>query len=406
MPPVIDVALVGAGGFGQYYLKELLHNHQDRVRLAGVIDPFPERCPELGELQARSIPIYPALGDFFAASSAQLVFISSPIHVHAAQTILALEHGASVLCEKPLCPTIQEAHCMAQAEAEYPGFVAIGYQWSFSGAIQTLKQDILRGVLGHPVRLKSRVYWPRGAVYFARNAWAGRQKTDDGAWVLDSPAGNAAAHYLHNMLYVLGETRETSAAVRSVQAELFRVNPIENYDTAAMRVLTESGAEILFYTTHASEKNIDPIFEYAFENAVVSFNRNTGDSITARFHDGREKNYGNPFASGMDKLWQSVEAVHTGQPLACGIEAAIPQVLCINGAQESAPAIIQFPDSLVHTKPRDGDPLLYIEGLENLLDNCCRANVLPSESGQAGWAAAGRVIDLRNYDHFPKYATQ
>jgi predicted dehydrogenase len=399
MPDKVTVALVGAGGYGQYYANELLHT--DRIQLVGVIDPYADRSPHIEEIRTRHIPLYADMSDFFEGSTAQLVCIASPIQLHAPQTILALKHGANVLCEKPLCATIQDALRMARAAEQATGFAAIGYQWSFAPAIQSLKADILSGELGHPIRLKSRVYWPRPDAYYNRNRWAGRIKLDDGSWVLDSPAGNAAAHYLHNMLYVLGSTRETSATVQSIQAELYRVNPIENYDTGILRCITEAGVEILFYTTHACQNNINPIFDYEFEHAVVRFNQNTGEDIVAHFKDGRQKNYGNPFSEGMGKIWQCAEAVQTGQPVACGIQAAIPHVLCINGAQESA-AIVDFPDSLRRTVARSSDTLTYVEGLEDLLTHCYEANILPSESGLADWATAGRIINLHQYNHFPQ----
>jgi hypothetical protein len=56
-----------------------------------------------------------------------------------------------------------------------------------------------------------------------------------GLGIFDSPANNATAHFLHNMFYLLGATRETSAAPAVVQAELYRANAIENFDTAAIR---------------------------------------------------------------------------------------------------------------------------------------------------------------------------
>ena len=45
---------------------------------------------------------------------------------------------------------------------------------------------------------------------------------EQGNPIFDSPVSNACAHYLHNMLYVLGPTRETSAMPARVQAELTR----------------------------------------------------------------------------------------------------------------------------------------------------------------------------------------
>ena len=98
------------------------------------------------------------------------------------------------------------------------------------------------------------------ASYYNRNDWAGRIKSDSGEWVLDSPANNAMAHYLHNALYVLGETPTTSARPISVQAELYRANPIENYDAAVLRVMTDKNVEVLFYGAHTVPDEAHPTF--------------------------------------------------------------------------------------------------------------------------------------------------
>ena len=171
------------------------------------------------------------------------MLIVTPIHLHAEHTCFALRNGANVLCEKPLAGTLIDALAMheAQREASERGgpFTAIGYQWSFSQAVQSLKRAILSGSLGRPVRMRTMVHQPRPIGYFRRNDWAGRIRTPDGHSVFDSPVNNASAHFLHNMFYLLGATRETSATPAWVQAELYRANAIENYDTAALRCRTQ-----------------------------------------------------------------------------------------------------------------------------------------------------------------------
>jgi predicted dehydrogenase len=402
MQATINVALAGIGGYGKNYVTELLEaGDAHAVNLIGVIDPYADSSPHVDELKQRQIPIYDDLDAFFAAHSVDLMLLSTPIHLHAPQTITSLAHGANVLCEKPLCATVQDAHAMSAAEAQNPGFVAIGYQWSFAQAIQNLKQDIMSGVMGKPLRLKSCIFWPRPRAYYQRNGWAARIRLDDSTWVLDSPANNATAHYLHNMLYVLGDTRETSARPARVQAELYRANAIENYDTAAMRCVTDSDVEILFYTTHVTLNNINPIFDFEFENATVTYVADSDRGIEARFTDGRRKDYGDPFAENMGKIWQCVDSVRTGERPACGIEAAAMQTLCVNGAQESPDAIIDFPAEVVRTVG-DGDlQLTYVDGMEDILTTCYDTNCLPSEVDGIQWARAGRWIDLHDYHQFP-----
>lgn len=400
----ITVAMVALGGYGNFHLGQLLHPPAGRdFELVAGIDPNPVGCHYLDDLATRGIPIYPDLDAFYAAGDADLVIIAAPIHLHAPFTMKALAHGSSVLCEKPVAATIQEAREMGAAEAAAEGFVGIGYQWSYSNAIQALKQDILAGELGRPLRLRTKVLWPRPHSYYHRNTWAAKLRAANGGWVLDSPVNNATAHYLHNCFYVLGPTRETSARPAWVQAELYRANDIENYDTAAIRCETAEGVEVLFYTAHPVSDSVGPSLTYEFEDAVVTFEPWAGP-LVAHFHDGRVKDYGNPSADDGQKLWQAMDAVSTGAPLACGIAAASSHTLCVDGAQESMPEIGHFPRDLIRQRPMgDDDALTYVPGLLETLETCYDEGVLPSELGSAPWARRGQTIDLRDYDRFPRY---
>jgi predicted dehydrogenase len=401
---VTRIALVGLGGYGEGYVRELLQPPADRgVQLVAGIDPVPERCQSLPELEQAGIPILPSLQDFLVQDHADLVVLASPIHMHATQTCLALAYDSHVLCEKPVCALIQDAQRMAEAEQRAGKFVAIGYQWSFTSAIQALKRDIMSGVLGQPKRLKTCVLWPRAASYYHRNHWAGRIKTDAGDWVLDSPANNAMAHYLHNMLYVLGGTVSTSTRPVSVQAELYRANPIENYDAAALRVVTEGNVEILFYGAHTVQDITHPTFSFEFETATVNYTAFSETGITARFSNGKTKLYGDPNApgAGWEKLWQCVESIYTHEPVACGIEAASAQTRCINGAQESC-EITPVPAEFVRKNPvGESDTLTWVVGLQEALLRGYDLDCLPSETKVLPWAKVGKVINLTQYQSYP-----
>lgn len=404
MSKTVTIALAGIGGYGDEYLGELLNTPAERgVHLVAAIDPKPERSRHIDEVRKRGIPVFPDLAAFYATSSADLVVISAPIHLHAPLTCLALSRGSFVLCEKPLCATIQEALQMAEAERTSGRSVAIGYQWSFSPAIQALKRDIMTDEFGRPVRLKTLVLWPRRKSYYARGRWAGAIRSADGQWILDSPVNNATAHYLHNMLYILGTTRDTSARPVEVQSELYRANPIENYDTAALRCRTENGVEILFYSTHAVPTAVGPLFRYEFEKGVVQYGGpDHQDRIVAHFNDGRLREYGDPNAEVFNKLWQSVESIRSGAPLVCTVRTATPHTLCVNGAQESVPEITVFPVPLVKTEENAAkDCLTWVEGLRESFVQCYDQGILPAEQGSISWTRGGRIVDLRNYRSFP-----
>ncbi len=403
----VEMVLVGIGGYGGSYVQAALADQgQYGARLVGAVDPAPEKTKSMAPLQAAGVPLFPTLDAFYANCQAELVVISAPIQYHAPLSIQALEHGSHVLCEKPVAATIQEALAMQQAATAAKRFLAIGYQWSFADAIQAIKQDVLAGRFGAPRRLKTLVSWPRQASYYGRASWAGALRAADGSWVLDSPVNNATAHYLHNMLYLLGEAREAAATPVAVQAELYRANPIGNYDTAALRCRTATDVDLLFYTSHAVPSTIGPICVFEFDNATLAYTGGGASAgFVACFDDGSRQAYDQPESTPCNKLWQTVAAIRgDAPPPACQVATAIPHLLCVNGAQESSP-VGDFPAALIHIDPQpNGDSLRWVQNLQGVMVACFAAGLMPADLPEATWATTAQWVDLRGYRHFPRQA--
>jgi predicted dehydrogenase len=396
----VSLVLVGIGGMGAVYVRELLdHRDTGSFRIAGAVDPDPERCPWLEELHAIGVPMFATLEAFYRNRTAELAVISSPIQFHADQTCLALAKGSHVLCEKPVAGTIGEARRMMEAERGSDRRVAVGYQWSFSPAVQALKKDVLSGRFGRAKRLKCLYLWPRDERYYRRNDWAGRKRDAAGCWILDSPAQNAMAHDLHNMFYVLGREGHTSARPAAVEAGLYRAYPIENYDTAAMRAVTEEGIEILFYVTHVPRQDKGPVLCYEFERAVVRCESRTS-GLRAESPGAAPVDYGVPDAAPMNKLWDMIRVVRSGERPVCGLEAAASQTLCVNGMQDSMPEIKDFPEALRRIAGEGQGSRVWVDGLGEALEECYEKNALPSELGFA-WSVPGRRIELGPSYSFP-----
>ena len=402
----VTVALVAIGGYGAGYVKSLLEpEYREIVEIVGAADPTPEHCPQLAELEAMNVPIRVTIEELYDELDAppDLAIISSPIHWHARQTIAALSHGSNVLCEKPMCATVQEADAIIDARDRAGKFVSIGYQRSFTPAVQALKKDIRGGVLGRPKRLKCLCLGWRGEKYYGRNNWAGAMKSPEGAWVLDSPANNAMAHFVHHMFYILGPETDRSARPVRVTAELYRANDITNFDTCAIRATTDTGVEVLFYSSHAVDVKDPTAFRHEFAGAVVTSERidDWHSKIVARFKDGSTKDYSEldvPHIPG--KLREAVELAKSGGPLTCGPEAARSQTLCINAAHDSMPDVVVFPKSMLDVMGEPGDRVTFVPGLADVLHKCYEQNGLPSELG-IDWAKPGKEIDLTDYAWFP-----
>ncbi len=399
MAKPVTVALAGISGYGHSYVDALLANKPGaEFEFVAAVDPFPQRCRSIDALRARELPIYPTmLGLFGAHPETDLIILCTPIHLHASQICDSIRAGANVLCEKPLAGSVHDGQRVLRAEAvaqKQGKFIGIGYQWSFSSAVLSLKRDILSGQLGRALRLRTRVDFPRDEAYFRRNNWAGKIHAPGGEDVYDSPVNNATAHYLHNMLFLLGERIESALVPLTVQAELYRANDIENFDTAAMRCEMPGGAELLFYTTHATYDRHGPSFVYEFERATVTYDNRDGE-IKATFRDGTTRNYGSPERERDQKIWQSIAAVRSGAPLPCTPRTAFAHTLCAAAAQESGAAITRVPASALRLRPSEEGSMVVVDGLAEALDECFESATLPSESSSLPWARPGKVVQLR-----------
>jgi predicted dehydrogenase len=384
--------MAAIGGYGQHYLQALLDEvPAGHARLAGVVDPCAKDSAVWPRVRDLGVPVVGEVEEFFGAGHrADVTVVSSPIHFHVPQTLAALAGGSHVLCDKPLGATVPGVDDVVEARDRAGRFVMIGYQWSYSDAIQALKRDLLDGLYGRPVRMTTLCAWPRGTSYYQRNSWAGRLRDrDSGAWVLDSPANNAMSHFLHNALFVTGPAMAASALPVAVTAELARAYPIESADTAACRVLTDDGCEVLFLASHATERVIEPRFRLECERGVIVCGE-TSRTVAGTTAEGRVRDYGDPDATHQfRKLFAAIEHVRNpAGDVACGVEAAAAQTACVVAMHESALEIVRVPALLRRGLP---DDRVHVLGLEDELLRCYQASVLPSEIG-CPWAEPGRRV--------------
>ncbi|WP_041082350.1 Gfo/Idh/MocA family protein [Thermotoga profunda] len=389
----LSILLVGVGGYGAKYVEYLLRERENySVQIVGVVDPQAKKSKFYDILADMKIPIYDDLKDFYKYHKADLAIISSPIHYHCDQTCLALEHGSNVLCEKPAAATVQEVKKMIEYRDRFEKIVAIGFQWVYDPTFLKLKQDILAGKFGRPIRLKTMVLWPRDITYYTRSSWAGRIKIN-GKWVLDSVANNATAHFLHSMLFILGDDLPNTVFPQTIQAELYRANKIESFDTCCMRIWAKN-IEILFYATHASKEKIGPYFVYEFEKARIIFNdpRVGENKLVAVYNDGETQFYGVIDHGSMKKLWDIIRAVRGEKNINCSLESALAHTLVINGAHESS-KIVDFPEKIIKREQE----IVWVENLTDVIKESFENNRLFSET-KVQWSYSGKTIDLNNYE--------
>ena len=225
--------------------------------MMAVCDPDVKRfAAEMDKLRGSGLAVYSSLDQLLADPKVQAVWLPVPITLHRKFTRAAVDAGKAVLCEKPAAATVDDVDQMISDRDRTGQVVAIGFQDIYDPLVQDAKRRILAGELGAISKASVWGVWPRDSLYYGRNSWAGGLRRD-GEWVLDSPASNAMAHFITLLLFLLGPTQQTAAAPISIEAELYRANPIDNYDTCGLRVTIENGTSILILLTHAGRRECD-----------------------------------------------------------------------------------------------------------------------------------------------------
>lgn len=383
---MISVVLVGVGGYGGLIAEEVLENAQKHnAFIKAIVEPFLESSPVKDVIKEKNIKVYGDLSDFYKENKADIAIISTPIHLHKDQCILAMENGSDVLCEKPIAPTLQDAYEMKNCAEKTGRNLNIGFQLSHAPAILKLKEDILNNKFGKFQGAYATICWPRNSVYFAR-PWAAKAKIN-GKWVLDSIAMNACAHYLHNMFFLAGEFLGKSAQPEKIGAKLFRANDIETYDTALIEVKIRDNISLKFTASHATEENINPLNILYFEKAKIYISEDDGDnSVYAEYSDGTKEKYGATYKDRFKKIWYAFDVFEGKKKPVCTVDTALPHLKCINALSQYF-EVRNFENVVIKNDVK------CVEGLDRMFINAFKNNVMPE-------IFESEFIDIRNYQFF------
>lgn len=387
----MKIALVGSSGYAACYIHIFQNEKLEDTELCAVIDPFADKSPCYPWIQAQGIPVYSTLEEFYEkGNTAELVIVSSPIQFHKSQCETAMGNGAVVLSEKPLCATTADALELEKFQEKTGKALGVGFQWSFSKTMTGLKRDILDGKLGKPVLLKTMASMKRDDSYYDNSTWKGRIKDAKGNMIMDSIIMNASSHYLHNMLFLLGDAMDTAAEPESIECSLYKARDIQSFDTCFLEGDFANGCKILYCASHAAERSEDPSFTYIFENAVVTYDGGEKNSVKAVFSDGSVKDYGKPQTSAElnRKFFEMIKVAKGEEAPVCSVKTILPHLSICNRITLELP-VTSFEKSSV-VKEEKG---LHVKGLLDAMKTFFEKGENPYAQGMS-WASPSVKLTL------------
>jgi predicted dehydrogenase len=357
----LRIGLVGAGWMGHTHARAWLA-HATRAQLVAVADASESRARTLAERYgAGRAQVYPGLGELLAAPDVDAVDICLPHHLHAEAVVAAAGAGKHVLCEKPLCVSLEESRAVRIAlERSGTAFMA-AHNKLFTSGMREARRLLSEGAVGavHVVRTIEAGYHealkrdtPPLELAPGESTWSWRRDPAraGGGELIDN-----GWHAVYSLLALAGSR---PVEVSAVLGDYFIHNEgVE--DTGALLVRFESGAMGLVLTSWAFG---DPPPSYEF---LVSGQRGSFAGSVDRLVLGR---HGSPPSE-----WAF------GRPDLAGQAAGLLRAAARRARRPAG------------RKPTPEHPLAasFVGELGHFLDV-----VLEGAPGIATWAAAARVLQV------------
>ncbi len=158
----INVAVIGVGGLGTYWVKKILGYRQSlNVRLVAVCDVYQKRITRAKELSEGEAEGYTDYRRVLERKDVDLVMIVTPDHWHSKMAIDAMEAGKHVHLEKPMSLAIEQALQIRDAVKRTNKILQVGADFVTNDQFWKAREAIQAGRLG-------KVIWAQGS--FNRNS--------------------------------------------------------------------------------------------------------------------------------------------------------------------------------------------------------------------------------------------
>ncbi|MBT2596378.1 Gfo/Idh/MocA family protein [Arthrobacter sp. ISL-72] len=184
------IALIGAGGRSEMYIRAIYGKHSDTAELVGLSDVNPGRMEyyrkliqELGGTRQVKSFEPGQLTAFIRDNAIDRVVVTTPDYTHADYIVEGLEAGADVVVEKPLTINAEGCRRITDAVARTGRNVVVTFNYRYSPRNSALKEIIQGGVIGKVTSID--FSWVldtvHGADYFRR--WH-REKENSGGLLI------------------------------------------------------------------------------------------------------------------------------------------------------------------------------------------------------------------------------
>ncbi len=142
----MKVGIIGCGWIAGSHVTE--YKKMNDVEIVAVADLVEGKAEKFARKYGLKCRTYRSHKELIDNEKLDIVSVCTYNKTHAECTIYALNNGVNVMCEKPMCVTIEEAIAMTKAAKESGKKLSIGFQPRMDPNFQELKKVVQSGELG------------------------------------------------------------------------------------------------------------------------------------------------------------------------------------------------------------------------------------------------------------------
>jgi predicted dehydrogenase len=141
----IRIGLIGCGGIAEWHVKGYLRVAHDAT-ITAVCDVVEENARKRSE-EAGGARIFSDYREMLASGEVDAVDICLPHHLHKDAVVAAATAGKHIICEKPLCLTLEEAEAVQSAVSENDVTLFCAHNQLYLPAVRRARQILDEGIL-------------------------------------------------------------------------------------------------------------------------------------------------------------------------------------------------------------------------------------------------------------------
>lgn len=304
----VKFAIIGCGRIAQRHAEHILNNGE----LVAVCDNIFEKADEFAKKY--NTKAYNSVEELFAnEKKLDVVSVCSPNGLHAEHSIIALNAGFHVLCEKPMAISVNDCGEMIKAAERANKRLFAIKQNRFNPPVEAVKRAIDEGRLGKIYSIQLSCFWNRNNDYYA-NSWKGTKDLDGGTLFTQF------SHFIDLLYWIIGDVRK----VKAFTGNFAHNGIIEFEDTGVVILEFHNGAiGTINYTVNSHEKNMEGSLSIFAEKGTVKIGgqylneleyQNIKDFKIENLPEGNKaNNYGNYVGSmsNHDKVYENLVQVLT-----------------------------------------------------------------------------------------------